>query len=187
MKITETEIPGLLIIEPMVFSDGRGYFFESYNERLFRERGLDFDFVQDNESRSVRNVIRGLHYQLSPFSQTKLLRVLEGSIFDVAVDLRKDSPSYGKWLGIEISARNRLQVLIPRGCAHGFSVLSRAATVHYKCDEYYNPQYERGILYSDSTLSIGWKIKGGKEIISPKDMNAPLFSEADNNFIFGKI
>lgn len=184
MKISKTTIPGLLVIEPKVFEDSRGYFFESYNEHLYRENGVNFSFVQDNESRSSKNVVRGLHYQLAPRAQTKLLRVLSGKIFDVAVDLRKGSPAYGKWWGIEVSSANRLQLLIPKGCAHGFSVLSDHATVFYKSDQYYDQQSERGIVFSDRTLGIDWKIDPGKAIVSPKDSEAPLFDEADNNFIF---
>jgi dTDP-4-dehydrorhamnose 3,5-epimerase len=182
VKITETEIPGLLIIHPDIYEDDRGYFYESYNERIFRGHGIEPRFVQDNESRSVRNVIRGLHYQLSPYAQTKLLRVLEGTILDVAVDMRKNSPAYGKWEAIEVSAGNRFQVLIPKGCAHGFRVISKYATVLYKCDEFYMPEYERGILYSDEALGINWGIGSGKVIVSAKDRKAALFAEADNNF-----
>ena len=184
MKISTTYIPGLLIIEPKVFEDSRGYFFESYNERLYRESGVSFSSVQDNESRSSKNVIRGLHYQLAPRAQTKLIRVLSGKIFDVAVDLRKGSPAYGKWWGIEVSSSNRLQLLIPKGCAHGFSVLSDHATVFYKTDQYYDQQSERGIVFSDGALNVDWKIDPGEAIVSQKDSNAPLFEEADNNFIF---
>jgi dTDP-4-dehydrorhamnose 3,5-epimerase len=187
MKIEKTGIPGLLIIEPKVFEDGRGYFFESYNARLYRENGLDFDFVQDNQSRSARNVIRGLHYQLDPHGQTKLLRVLEGTILDVAVDMRVNSPTYGQWRGIEISAENRLQLLIPKGCAHGFRVVTANATVLYKCDRFYHPGYERGILFSDEALGIDWGIDAGTAVVSDKDRNAPPFSEGENNFIFEKI
>lgn len=184
MKITETELPGLLLINPRIFEDSRGYFYESYNYRNFRENGLDYNFVQDNQSRSPRNVIRGLHYQLTPFAQNKLLRVTEGAVFDVVVDLRKNSPSYGKWWGHEISAENKLQLFIPGGFAHGFAVISEWATVLYKTDEFYNPQYERGINYADKSLGIEWRVEPGTEIVSAKDMNAPVLSEADNNFIY---
>ncbi len=187
MKITETDIPGLLIIHPKVFQDARGYFYESYNEKLFKDHDLDFNFVQDNESQSGRDVIRGLHYQLAPWAQTKLLRVLEGVIFDVAVDLRKNSPTYGKWKGIEISAENKLQILIPKGFAHGFRVISENAKVFYKCDEFYQPQAERGILFSDEKLGICWGIDSDKAIVSDKDKEASLFVEAENNFIFGNL
>jgi dTDP-4-dehydrorhamnose 3,5-epimerase len=187
MKITETRIPGLLVIEPRIYPDARGYFYESYNERVFREHGLVFRFVQDNESRSVRDVIRGLHYQLEPYAQTKLLRVLEGSILDVVVDLRKNSPAFGTWSGIEISAENRLQLLVPRGCAHGFRVLSENATVFYKCDEFYHPGSERGLLFSDPELSIDWGIEPETAFVSEKDINAPAFSDAEINFVYGKV
>jgi dTDP-4-dehydrorhamnose 3,5-epimerase len=187
MKITETSIPGLLVIEPRIYRDARGYFYESFNERLFREHGLDFGFVQDNESRSGRNVIRGLHYQLEPYAQTKLLRVIEGEIFDVVVDLRKDSPAFGTWSGIEVSAENKLQVLVPKGCAHGFRVISESATVFYKCDEFYHPGHERGLLYSDHTLAIDWGIEPDKAVVSEKDKNASPFSDAEFNFLYGKI
>ncbi len=187
MKITETDIPGLLVIEPKVFEDDRGYFYESYNERVFAEHGLDMRFVQDNESRSGRDVIRGLHYQLAPHAQAKLIRVLEGAIFDVAVDMRRNSPTYKRWSGIEISAVNRLQVLVPKGCAHGFRVVSTTATVFYKCDEFYHPRSERGILFSDKALGIDWGIEPGIAVVSEKDRKAPVFADADNNFIFDQI
>ncbi len=182
MLIRETDIPGLLVIKPKVFEDARGYFYESYNERVFREKGLPTGWVQDNESRSGINVIRGLHYQLSPYAQAKLIRVLAGTILDVAVDLRQGSPAYGRWSGIEISSENRLQLLVPKGCAHGFRVLSRTATVFYKCDEFYNPGAERGILFSDEKIGIDWGIDPSAAIVSEKDMNAPSFADADNNF-----
>jgi dTDP-4-dehydrorhamnose 3,5-epimerase len=187
MQIKELNIPGLLLIKPDIYEDSRGYFFESYNEVRFRERGLDFRFVQDNESRSSKDVIRGLHYQLAPYAQTKLLRVIEGQIFDVAVDMRKESPTYGKWVGIEISDKNRYQILVPKGCAHGFRVLSETATVFYKCDEFYHPVSERGVLFSDPALGIDWGISLQNAIVSEKDRKAPSFDESDNNFIFGQI
>lgn len=187
MTIEELEIPGLLIVKPTIFEDARGYFFESYSERAFHEKGFGFRFVQDNESRSSRDVIRGLHFQLAPHAQTKLLRVIEGQIFDVVVDMRKNSPTYGKWFGIEISDKNRLQILVPKGCAHGFRVLSETATVFYKCDEFYHPASDRGILFSDIALGIDWGINPQDAIVSEKDRKAPLFAESDNNFIFGEI
>ena len=186
MKITETDIPGLLIIEPHVFEDSRGYFYESYNERSFSDHGIDIIFVQDNESRSGKNVIRGLHYQLNPYAQTKLLRVLEGAVLDVAVDLREGSPTYGRWRSIEISAANRLQLLIPGGCAHGFRVITDHSTVFYKCDQFYHPGAERGILFSDEELGIDWGILNDKAVISEKDRMAPAFADAGKNFIFEK-
>lgn len=186
LNITPTDIPGLLIIKPRLFTDHRGHFFESYNEHQFREHNLNFRFVQDNESRSEKNVIRGLHYQLEPYAQTKLLRVTEGAIFDVAVDMRKNSPSYGMWRGLEISAENKLQLLIPKGCAHGFRVISDSAIVFYKCDQFYHQDYERAVLFSDKTIGIEWGIDPGQAIVSPKDKDAPLFANADNNFNFTK-
>lgn len=187
MRITKTGIPELLIIEPGVFRDARGYFYESYNEKVFRENGIINKFVQDNESRSGKNVIRGLHYQLAPYAQAKLIRVLEGAIFDVAVDMRVNSPSYGLWNGFELTAQSKLQLLVPRGCAHGFRVISDYATVFYKCDDFYNPQAERGILFSDPALQIDWGIDPDKAVVSEKDMKAPPFESADNNYIFGEV
>lgn len=186
MKIIKTEIPDLLIIQPKVFEDERGYFFESYKESLFKEQGLDYRFVQDNESQSEFGVIRGLHYQLAPYSQTKLVRVIEGTVFDVAVDLREGSPTFGKWHGIELSAENKIQFLIPKGFAHGFSVLSKTATFVYKCDNVYHPETERGINFNDNFLNINWKIDSKKAIISPKDKVYPNFKEAEMNFIYQK-
>jgi len=182
MEIIKTEIPDLLIIKPKVFEDERGYFFESYNEKNFAENGIRILFVQDNESKSGQGVIRGLHYQLAPYSQTKLVRVIEGKVFDVAVDLRKDSPSYGKWSGIELSAENKVQFLIPKGFAHGFSVLSESATFIYKCDNLYNPKAERGINFNDPFLNIDWQVDPEKAIISPKDKVYPNFKQAEMNF-----
>ncbi|WP_245870435.1 dTDP-4-dehydrorhamnose 3,5-epimerase [Labilibaculum manganireducens] len=186
MEIIKTKIPDLLIIKPRVFEDERGYFFESYNEKIFREKGLDLSFVQNNESKSGHGVIRGLHYQLAPYSQTKLVRVIEGKVFDVAVDLRKDSPTFGQWSGIELSADNKIQFLIPKGFAHGFSVLSESATFIYKCDNFYNPEAERGINFNDPFLNINWRIEPGKAIISPKDKVYPNFKEAEKNFKYSK-
>ncbi len=187
MQITETDIPGLLILKPKVFEDSRGYFYESYNERLLSKHGLVTGFVQDNESRSKRDVVRGLHYQLAPFAQSKLIRVLEGVILDVAVDLRKNSPTYQQWSSIEISSENKLQLLVPKGFAHGFRVISKTATVFYKCDEFYHPAAERSILFSDKTLGIDWGIAPESAVISEKDKRAPGIADADNNFIFGEI
>ncbi len=187
MQIRETNIPGLLIIEPKIYKDQRGYFYESFNEHRFAELGINLRFVQDNESRSGRDVIRGLHYQLDPHAQSKLIRVLEGVILDVAVDLRKNSPTYGRWSSIELSDKNRLQLLVPKGFAHGFRVVSESATVFYKCDAYYNPAAERGIYYADKTLGVDWGIHPGEAVVSEKDRNAPDFVAADKNFIFDKV
>ena len=184
MKITETGIPGLLIIEPDVFEDPRGYFFESFNEEKLIKAGINYRFVQDNQSKSTYGVIRGLHYQMEPKAQTKLVRVLNGEILDVAVDMRKGSPTYGKWFGLEISCKNKKQLLIPKGFAHGFSVLSEKAIVFYKCDEFYAPEQDAGVLYNDPDLNIDWKIPADKALLSAKDSKLPLFKEARNNFSF---
>ena len=184
MKIIETPIQGLLILEPKVFADERGYFFESYNETRFANVGLITNFVQDNESKSHRGVIRGLHYQLAPFAQTKLIRVVRGTVFDVAVDLRGGSPTFGQWFGVIVSASNKKQFYIPKGFAHGFSVLSEYAIFSYKCDEFYNPQAERGIRFDDPALNIDWKLPAELEVISDKDKVHPVLSEAEMNFKF---
>ncbi len=182
MTVKTTPLEGLLIVEPRVFKDKRGYFFESYNKKLYEQNGINDDFVQDNQSFSTYGVIRGLHYQLNPFAQSKLVRVLQGRIFDVAVDLRKDSPTFGKWFGVELSSDNFLQLYIPRGFAHGFSVLSETAVVFYKCDNYYAPDYEEGIIYNDPALAIDWKLPADKIIVSEKDMRNKPFGEARMNF-----
>lgn len=182
MQVRETKINGLYIIEPRVFEDSRGYFFESFNYKNLLESGLDFKFIQDNESKSQYGVIRGLHYQKAPYAQTKLLRVLDGSIFDVAVDMRKSSPDFGKWFGIEISCENKKQILIPKGFAHGFSVLSETAIVMYKCDEYYHPESEGGIKFDDENLNINWQLSSGQEIVSEKDNKNPNFKDSDYYF-----
>ena len=169
MIVRKTPLEGLLIVEPKVFKDQRGYFFESYNKKLYAENGITDNFVQDNQSFSSYGVVRGLHYQLNPFAQSKLVRVLQGKIFDVAVDLRKDSPTFGQWFGVELSSENFLQLYIPRGFAHGFSVLSETAVVFYKCDNYYAPDYEEGILFDDPVLNIDWKVPIEKVIVSEKD------------------
>lgn len=183
MKIIETPIPGLKVIEPKIFNDDRGYFFESFNESVFSDNGLKYNFIQDNESKSSFGVIRGLHYQLEPYSQAKLVRVLQGCVFDVAVDIRKGSATYGKWYGIELSSENKLQLLIPRGFAHGFSVLSESCIFIYKCDSLYKKEAERGIKYDDPLLGIDWKIDISKRIISDKDKKQPSFENADKNFL----
>jgi dTDP-4-dehydrorhamnose 3,5-epimerase len=183
MNVINTPISGLKIIEPKVFEDDRGYFFESFNENEFAKHELHYKFIQDNESKSSFGVIRGLHYQLEPHSQAKLVRVLQGKVFDVAVDLRKGSPTYGTWYGVELSCENKFQLLIPKGCAHGFSVLSETAIFIYKCDSLYNKSSERGIRYNDPFLGIDWKINTENSVISEKDKIQPLFNEAEKNFI----
>jgi len=184
VKIIETSIPGLLILEPRVFADTRGYFLESYNQKKMEEAGISVVFVQDNESKSGRGVIRGLHYQLGPYSQTKLVRVIQGSVYDVAVDCRKGSPTFGQSFGLELSEENKLQFYIPKGFAHGFSVLSDTAVFSYKCDALYNPDAERGILYNDPALQINWGIDVSEAIVSGKDTILPLFADAEMNFEF---
>lgn len=182
MEIKETGIAGLLVIKPRIFEDERGYFFESFNEADLDKAGHPFHFIQDNQSKSLYGVVRGLHYQLEPRAQTKFVRVLEGSIWDVAVDLRKDSPTFLKWKGIELSALNKLQMLIPRGFAHGFSVLSEEAVVLYKCDEFYAPEFETGIRYDDPGIGIDWKVKEEDRILSDRDLAMPSLQEATMNF-----
>lgn len=184
MGFIATDIPGLMVFEPKVFEDSRGYFFESYNERNFSEPGMEGHFVQDNESSSSFGVIRGLHYQLSPFAQSKLIRVLRGGILDVAVDIRQGSPSFGKSFSIELTADNKKQLYIPKGFAHGFSVLSENAVVFYKCDQFYNKESEAGIRFDDPQLKIDWRIPVKQAIISEKDKTLPLFSDCKNNFQF---
>src|SRR4030095_10771661 len=182
MPFTQTEFSGLLIFEPIVYEDSRGYFFESYNENIFKEQHVDLRFVQDNQSSSNYGIIRGLHYQLNPHAQTKLVRVLSGTILDVVVDIRKNSPTYSKAFCIELSAENRRQLFIPPGFAHGFSVLSERAEVFYKCDEFYNKQSEAGIRFNDPFLNIDWKVPPEKVAISEKDQQLPLFAQCKNNF-----
>lgn len=184
MNIIKTPIPGLLILEPRVFADQRGYFLESYNQQKLEEVGISTIFVQDNESKSGRGVIRGLHYQLEPHAQTKLVRVIQGSVFDVAVDCRVGSPTFGQSFGLELSEENKLQFFIPKGFAHGFSVLSETAVFSYKCDALYNPAVERGILYNDPALKIDWRIDPTEAIVSGKDTILPLFVNAEMNFKF---
>ena len=184
MEIIKTDIEGLLIIKPNVFEDNRGYFFESFNKQNFENNGLDYNFIQDNESKSSFGVVRGLHYQLAPYSQTKLVRVLKGKVLDVAVDLRKGSPTFGKWHSIELSEDNKFQFLIPQGFAHGFSVLSETAIFAYKCDNLYNKESERGINFNDKTLNIDWNISNENAIVSAKDKVLPCLNDADINFIY---
>jgi dTDP-4-dehydrorhamnose 3,5-epimerase len=184
MNIIPSPIAGLLIIEPAVFKDQRGYFYESYNFEKMNSSGIDIRFVQDNESKSAYGVIRGLHYQMAPKAQTKLIRVLSGKVFDVAVDMRRGSPTFGKWFGLELSEENKKQLLVPKGFAHGFSVLSETAIVFYKCDEFYAPEYDSGIIYSDPELAIDWQIPRGKVVVSGKDEKLPQLKDARNNFTY---
>ncbi|HMT66915.1 MAG TPA: dTDP-4-dehydrorhamnose 3,5-epimerase [Bacteroidales bacterium] len=184
MQVHKTEFPGLLIIEPDVFYDSRGYFFESYNKQKYLNNEIVYEPVQDNESRSSRGVIRGLHYQEEPFAQAKLIRVIEGRIYDVALDIRRGSPTFGKWFGLIIDSEKKLQFLIPKGFAHGFSVLSEKAIVLYQCDNTYSVEHERGINALDPALGIDWMLRDETPVISPKDLKQPLFKEISTNFIF---
>ena len=181
MKIEKTKLENLFIIHPRIFEDHRGYFFESYNQQRFREQHLTCQFVQDNESLSSYGTIRGLHYQLEPRAQAKLVRVICGKIFDVAVDLREGSETFGQWHGTELSDHNKKQMLIPKGFAHGFSVLSDSAIVFYKCDEFYAPDYERGIHFKDPKINIDWKVRLNQAIVSDKDQALPHLHTADKN------
>ncbi len=184
MPFIKTIFPGLLIYEPVVLYDSRGYFFESYSERTCAEAGIDIAFIQDNQARSSYGVLRGLHYQLDPFAQTKFIRVLQGMILDVVVDLRKGSPTYGQHFSIELSAENKKQLLIPKGFAHGYAVLSEKADVFYKCDAFYHKEAEGGIKFNDPVLQIDWKIQEHQQIISDKDKLHPSFEDCKNNFEF---
>ncbi len=184
MKIEKTEIPGLIHLVPKVFEDPRGYFLESYNKQVFESLGIHDEFVQDNQSRSSHGVIRGLHYQLEPHAQSKLVRVIAGKICDVVVDLRKGSPTFGKWLSIELDGERKNQLYIPRGLAHGFSVLSNFALVFYKTDNYYHPASERGIRYDDPGLNIDWEAEASDVDLSLKDSKLPAFKEAEHHFKF---
>lgn len=183
MEIIKTEIEGPVILVPKVFTDDRGYFFESYSKRQFEEAvGQTVDFVQDNESRSTKGVMRGLHFQLPPFTQAKLVRCVEGAVLDVAVDLRKGSPTYGRHVAVELTADNHFQFFVPRGFAHGFAVLSDVAVFQYKCDNYYAPQADGGISILDSSLGIDWRIDPAKAILSEKDLRHPYLKDFDTPF-----
>ena len=173
MNVLRTDIEGLVIIEPKVHDDERGYFFESFSERDFAAGVAETSFVQDNESRSVYGVVRGLHFQRPPHSQAKLVRVVKGRVIDVAVDLRKDSPTFGRHVAVELSEENHRQVFLPKGFAHGFSVLSEEAVFQYKCDDYYAPECERAVAWDDPDLDIDWKVPADKVILSEKDRRHP--------------
>jgi len=177
MKVIETGFDGLYVVEPAIFKDERGYFYETYNEQRYKDAGIDYGFVQDNESKSLYGTIRGLHFQKGDFAQAKLVRCLCGSVLDVVVDIRKGSKTFGQYYSIELSGENKLQFMVPRGFAHGFSVLSDMAIFSYKCDNIYNRESEGGIIYNDAKLNIDWKIQNGKEIVSEKDKNHPTFEE----------
>ena len=182
MKIVPAPLEGVFIIEVDVFPDERGYFFESFRKEWFEEKtftGFSGEFVQDNESRSVYGVLRGLHYQLPPFAQAKLVRVVEGRIWDVAVDLRRSSPNFGRWFGVELSGENKRQLFIPRGFAHGFVVLSEFAVVQYKVDNYYSREHDRGVRFDDPSIGIDWPVDRERLIISAKDRALPGLDEAE--------
>ncbi|HQF42361.1 MAG TPA: dTDP-4-dehydrorhamnose 3,5-epimerase [Ignavibacteriaceae bacterium] len=182
MEVLKTELPGLLLIKPKVFGDERGYFFESYSKEIYHKAGIDFCFVQDNISKSKKNTIRGLHYQVGDKAQGKLCQVIFGKVLDVAVDIRFGSPTFGKYFASELSEENKIQLWIPPGFAHGFSVLSDEAIFSYKCSEPYSREFERSVLYSDKQLNIDWKVDN--PIVSEKDLKAKLFKEIDKDFIY---
>jgi dTDP-4-dehydrorhamnose 3,5-epimerase len=183
MEIRKTEFDGLIVIVPRIFEDNRGYFYESYNQETYKNAGIPYLFVQDNQSESAKGVIRGLHYQLEPYAQTKLVRVISGTVLDVVVDLRKGSSTFGKWYGIELSDKNKYQLLVPKGFAHGFSVLSDKAILHYKTDNLYNKDSERGIVYNDPLLNIDWLTDPRQSLVSERDARLAAFKDAEYNFI----
>lgn len=184
MVFIKTKIPGLVIIEPKVFGDNRGYFFESFNQKEFNENIGDFNFVQDNESKSTRGVLRGLHFQKPPFTQAKLVRCIKGKVVDVALDIRKGSPTYGEYEVVLLSEDNKRQLFVPRGFAHGFAVLSDEAIFSYKVDNWYAPTHDTGIMWNDKTLNIDWKIQDNEVMLSEKDKNLHLFDNFDSPFSY---
>jgi dTDP-4-dehydrorhamnose 3,5-epimerase len=179
MKISRCKLEGIIIIEPDSFNDSRGFFFESYNREKYSKVGIDIEFVQDNHSASTKGTLRGMHWQLPPNAQSKLVRACVGEVYDVAVDIRKDSPTFGQWEGFYLSAKNKKQVLIPAGFAHGFCVLSDYAEFLYKCDAYYSPKNERGFSWNDKTVNIKWPIS--KPVLSNRDLSHPQFKELKPN------
>lgn len=185
MKVIRTDIPDVVIVEPKVFGDHRGYFFESFSERVFAEQVREVKFVQDNESRSCYGVVRGLHFQLPPHAQSKLVRVVSGRVLDVAVDIRRGSPTFGRHVAVELSAENHRQLFIPRGFAHGFAVLSDEAVFQYKCDSYYAPQSEAAIAWDDPAIGIDWGIPADRILLSEKDRRSPLLKDAAGLFDYG--
>jgi dTDP-4-dehydrorhamnose 3,5-epimerase len=186
-EFIKTEIPDVILIKPKVFSDERGFFMESYKKSEFEKAGIDTDFVQDNHSKSVKGVLRGLHYQKEPAAQGKLVRCIKGKIFDVAVDIRKKSPTFGKWVGYELSEENKFMLWIPKGFAHGFLTLSKEAEIIYKVSgSEYSPEHDRGIIWNDKTINIKWPVENIENIIlSEKDKNLPTLENADINFVYG--
>lgn len=186
MNVIKTDIPDVVIIEPKIFTDARGWFYESYSKQNFDKLVREIVFVQDNKSCSSRGVVRGLHFQKPPYSQSKLVSVLEGSVLDVAVDIRKGSPTYGKHVAVELTADNHRQLFIPRGFAHGFSVLSERVVFQYKCDNYYHPESEGGLAWDDPDLNIDWRINTDELILSEKDMHHPRLKDLDAIFDYNK-
>jgi len=182
MKITKTEIEDLIVIEPKIFGDERGYFLESFNKKWFNENVIETKFIQDNESKSARGVVRGLHYQKPPFAQSKLVRVIQGEVLDVVVDLRKDSITYGKTYSVILNSENKKQLFVPRGFAHGFSVLSENAIFSYKVDNDYSPEHEDGILWSDQTLNIDWMLNSSEAKLAEKDKELQAFETFNSPF-----
>ena len=182
MKVIETAIPGVVIIEPRIFNDDRGYFFESFSQRDFEEQVRPIHFVQDNESKSSYGVLRGLHFQKPPYAQSKLVRVIKGAVLDVAVDIRKGSPTYGKHVAVELTEENHRQFFIPKGFAHGFAVLSETAVFQYKCDEFYHPEADGGISILDDSLGIDWRISTEEAVLSEKDTRHPLLKDFESPF-----
>ena len=180
MTVTETELKDLLLLKPTVFEDQRGYFFESFNQKNFSKKGLDLNFVQDNQSKSQKNVLRGLHFQMPPFAQGKLIHVIKGAVLDIAVDIRLSSPTYGKHVSIELNEENKFMLYVPPGFAHGFLTLKDDTIFTYKCTEFYNPEAESAILWNDETLDIYWGIND--PVLSEKDQNAIVFSQFDSPF-----
>lgn len=182
MQIQKTNIEGLIVIQPRIFLDARGYFFESYSKKVFDEQVRTVNFVQDNESKSSFGVLRGLHFQKPPYAQSKLVRVIHGRVLDVAVDIRKGSPTYGQWMAVELSGEKQNQLFIPRGFAHGFSVLSDEAVFQYKCDNFYHPESEGAIAWDDPQLNIDWQLPKESIILSQKDTHHPLLAEIESPF-----
>lgn len=181
MKLTPLKLEGASVLEPVVHGDHRGFFMESYNEQIMKQLGVNYEFIQDNQSLSAEpGVLRGLHYQLIPRAQTKLIRVLSGAIYDVILDIRRNSPTFGQWIGVILSEYNKRQLLVPRGFAHGFCTLVPNTQVLYKVDEYYSPEHDRGILWNDPALKIDWPVS--EPLLSDKDRNHPTFADAEMNF-----
>ena len=186
MEVIKTGLEGVVILEPRLFKDDRGYFFESFSQREFDEKVRPVKFVQDNESKSVYGVLRGLHFQKPPFAQSKLVRVIQGAVLDVAVDIRVGSPTYGKHVAVELTAENHRQLFIPRGFAHGFSVLTDEVVFQYKCDNFYAPQSEGAIAWNDPTLGIDWRIPEASVILSEKDKHHPLLKDLPETFYYSE-